>query len=331
MRIAPNMLSFTAPAAWADIYGHGRHFPKWGMTRSHKTVDHLLSANDADHARQRRLVNHAFSDKALRAQEGVIMGYIDTMMNSLEARSNQLVNIKDWLEWTAFDIIGDLAFGEPFGCLSDAAYHPWVALMYPFIKALSFFGAARLFWPFTPLIIAIMPKKVIGQRQQHIKLSAEKVHRRLAAGEQPHRSDFWTYILRHNDEKGMKVEEMESNASLFITGGSETVATALCGAMYLLSKNPSVMQDLRKEVLEAFSKEEEINMVTVGPLKLLHAVIYEGMRIYPPVAAGLQRTAPKGGAVVAGRFVPEGVSTYSLFHFTPYSILYLRIAHENLP
>lgn len=310
VRIAPNMLSFTAPAAWTDIYAHGasRRFQKWGMTRSHKGVDHILSADDASHSRQRRLINHAFSDKALRAQEGILTCYIDQLINALDSKAGTVVNLKEWLEWTAFDIIGDLAFGEPFGCLSNGMYHPWVALLFPFIKALSLFGVARLFKPFTPLIIALMPMKSIKQRAQHIKLSAEKVHKRLVAGEQPHRSDFWTYILRHNDEKGMSVEEMESNASIFITGGSETVATALCGIIYLLAKSPNTIQDLHEEIKNAHDKKEDINMISVGQLKVLQAIIYEGMRIYPPVPAGLQRSAPKGGAVVAGHFVPEGVS-----------------------
>ncbi|KAH6639122.1 cytochrome P450 [Boeremia exigua] len=308
VRISPDMVSFTAPEAWTDIYGHGpnRNFPKWGMTRSHKTVDHLLSANNADHSRQRRTVNHAFSEKALRAQEGLLMRYIDQFTNALAAHGTAEINVKNWLEYTAFDVVGDLAFGESFGCLSNGRYHPWVELLFPFIKAISLFGAARLFKPFTPLIIALLPKKDIKSRMQHIKLSAEKVHKRLAAGEQPHRSDFWTYILRNNDEKGMSIEEMESNASLFLTGGSETVATALCGIMYLLAKNPVAMQALREEILGAFSKQEEINMIRVGGLKVLQATINEGMRIYPPVPAGLQRVVPRGGAVIAGRAVAEG-------------------------
>ncbi|KAL6156939.1 hypothetical protein ACJBU6_04517 [Exserohilum turcicum] len=302
------MVSFISPEAWTDIYGHGpnRNFPKWGMTRSHKTVDHLLSANNADHARQRRTVNHAFSDKALRAQEELVMRYIDQFMNALAAQSGADVNVKNWLEYTAFDIVGDLAFGEPFGCLSNGAYHPWVGLLFPFIKALSLFGAARLFKPFTPFLIALLPKEDIRARMQHIKLSAEKVHKRLAAGEQPHRSDFWTYILRHNDEKGMCIEEMESNASLFITGGSETVATALCGILYLLAKNPASMQKLREEIFAAFETKQDINMLSVGGLKVLQATINEGMRIYPPVPAGLQRIVPKGGAIIAGHAVTEG-------------------------
>ncbi|KAF1923398.1 cytochrome P450 4F3 omega-hydroxylase [Didymella exigua CBS 183.55] len=308
VRISPDMVSFIAPEAWTDIYGHGpnRNFPKWGMTRSHKTVDHLLSANNADHSRQRRTVNHAFSDKALRAQEGLVMRYIDQLTSALALQSIAEINVKNWLEYAAFDIVGDLAFGEPFGCLSNGAYDPWVGLLFPFIKALSLFGAARLFKPFTPFIIALLPKKDIKSRMQHIKLSAKKVHKRLAAGEQPHRSDFWTYILRNNDETGMSIEEMESNASLFITGGSETVATALCGIMYLLAKNPEAMQKLHEEITGGFTKQEDINMISVGGLKVLQATISEGMRIYPPVPAGLQRIVPKGGAIIAGYAVAEG-------------------------
>lgn len=328
VRISPDMLSFISGSAWTDIYGHGasRRFEKWGMTRSHKGSDHILSANNEDHARQRRLINHAFSDKALRAQEDIVMRYIDQLLHALRSRSGETVNVKEWLEWTAFDIVGDLAFGEPFGCLTDGAYHPWVSLLFPFIKALSLFGAARLYKPFTPLLIALLPKKDIRQRAQHIRLSAEKVHKRLAAGEQPHRSDFWTYILRHNDEKGMSREEMEANAGIFITGGSETVATALCGIMYLLAKNPEAMRQLREEVLMAFTKAGDINMISVGGLKVLHATINEGMRIYPPVPAGLQRTVPQGGAVVGGHFVPGGVS---LSHITPFSLCVLETSSAN--
>lgn len=38
----------------------------------------------------------------------------------------------------------------------------------------------------------------------HVRMSAEKVQQRLAVGEDPARSDFWTYVLRY------KEGEMES-------------------------------------------------------------------------------------------------------------------------
>lgn len=44
----------------------------------------------------------------------------------------------------------------------------------------------------------------------------------------------------------------------------------------------------------------------------LAAVIEETLRLYPPVAAGLRRIVPKGGATIDEYFVPENVSLFRL-------------------
>jgi cytochrome P450 len=40
----------------------------------------------------------------------------------------------------------------------------------------------------------------------------------------------------------------------------------------------------------------------------LWSVIMEATRLYPAVPGGLPRVTPKGGEVIAGQFIPEGVS-----------------------
>jgi cytochrome P450 len=37
------------------------------------------------------------------------------------------------------------------------------------------------------------------------------------------------------------------------------------------------------------------------------AVIMEATRLYPAVPGGLPRVTPKGGDVIGGQFIPEGV------------------------
>ena len=44
-----------------------------------------------------------------------------------------------------------------------------------------------------------------------------------------------------------------------------------------------------------------------GSLPYLTATINEALRIYPPIPIGTPRIVPKGGANVAGEFLPEGV------------------------
>ena len=78
-------------------------------------------ANDADHARQRRALSHAFSTKALLEQEYIVKAYTDVFSKKMceFADEGQVVDLVDWFAYTTFDIIGDMALGEPFGCLTN--------------------------------------------------------------------------------------------------------------------------------------------------------------------------------------------------------------------
>lgn len=53
---------------------------------------------------------------------------------------------KEWLNFLTSDIVGDLAFGAPFGCLEGSEYHPWVATIFHSIKT----GASCALYQFTP-------------------------------------------------------------------------------------------------------------------------------------------------------------------------------------
>jgi hypothetical protein len=87
-------------------------------------TDVVQMADDADHARQRRALSHAFSTKALLEQEYIVKGYIDVFSDKMKefAKKGELVNVTDWFAYTTFDIIGDMALGEPFGCLTNGEY-----------------------------------------------------------------------------------------------------------------------------------------------------------------------------------------------------------------
>lgn len=81
----------------------------------------------------RRLQIPAFSDKALKQQEPVIERYISLMMHKLHGEAadsgTASVDIMSWYHFLMFDLIGDLAFGEPFYCLRDAKWHWWLQVV----------------------------------------------------------------------------------------------------------------------------------------------------------------------------------------------------------
>lgn len=134
MRVSPNELDFNSVQAWEDIYGH-----RAGHVNMHKDPIHvgsveavqgvstLTMSDDDNHARQRRALAHSFSQKALLEQEDIVKRYVDQLMANLTrmAETEETFNLVNWLNFTTFDIIGALAFGEPFGCLDLGRFHEW--------------------------------------------------------------------------------------------------------------------------------------------------------------------------------------------------------------
>ncbi|KKA20160.1 Cytochrome P450 [Rasamsonia emersonii CBS 393.64] len=325
VRIAPNELSYNTSQAWRDIYGHKnstktKEFEKdmTFFTKSLNGATNILIANQDDHRRMRRLLSHAFSEKALRGQEALLTRYVDLMIAQLRKRAaattgpnggddDGVVDLVSWYNFATFDIIGDLAFGEPFGCLRDGIWHRWIRNIFSSLKAANYVRAARRFpSPLKEMLFMFLPRSLMESREYQFRFARERARTRMAQGSG--REDFMSYILRANDEKGMTPDEIEAASSILIIAGSETTATLLSGATYLLLKNPKALETLKREIRSSFRTEKDINFQSVAQLPYLHAVLEESLRLYPPVPSTFPRTTPAPGEIVCGRFVPEKTS-----------------------
>jgi cytochrome P450 len=320
VRYSPNELSFIEPETWKDIYAHKttplfqKDYKLYG-TDSFGNPPGLLRANDISHARQRKLVSHAFSDKALHEQQHLLMHYVKLLVHKLKEASKydaqSKVNIVDWYNFTTFDIMADLTFGEPLKMLEDSAYTPWVQSLLGNMRIIQI-GSCIRHWPgLEKLMFLLLPKKRVEQKKFHIQHSITRVDKRMAL--KTDRPDIWTYIMRHSESeenkgKGLTQTEMYSNAALFMLAGTETTATELSGLTYYLLKNPQKMERLQKEVRGAFESPEEMTMTALGQMPYLGACIEEGLRLYPPVPGALPRVTPREGAMVRGQWLPGGVS-----------------------
>lgn len=319
VRLAPNELSFIDGQAWQDIYNHhqGRpNFPKnplW-MVPGDNGIHSILSANNADHARYRRLLAHAFSEKALHEQEYLPLAYIDLLTRRLRGiissseNHGAVVDIVKWLNFTTFDIVGDLALGESFHCLEESKYHGWVSILFTQFKAAGLFMSLR-FFELDKLLLMVLPKSLLKKRAEHAKYSKDRIHHRLAQGKEgadSQRNDFMTYVLRYNDEKGMTVPEIEQTFRVLVVAGSETTGTALSGILGNLLQSPDAMEKITNEIRQSFKSASEICANRVSNLPYLNAVIEEGLRLCTPVALGLPRVVPTGGAEVSGQWLPGG-------------------------
>ena len=105
--------------------------------------------------------------------------------------------------------------------------------------------------------------------------------------------------------------EIIANCGTLISAGSETTATLLSGATFLLLKNQEALSKVTNEVRDAFATQTDINFISVAQLPYLNACLKESLRLYPPVPGALPRRIRPEGDVINGQFVPENVGLTS--------------------
>ncbi|KAJ2981176.1 hypothetical protein NQ176_g2184 [Zarea fungicola] len=319
VRFSPFHVSFCNESAFKDILtkkpsrGQLMKDPYAYNSLVRNGVHSILTApSDTEHSRYRRLLSHGFSEKALKEQEPLLLRYVDLLIYKLQERAKDGTpqDMVAWYNWTTFDLTGSLTFNDSFDCLESASYHPWIQFVFGNIKAAATITALK-FMPVANWIITTLFGKMIKKKQsQNAKFTAEKVAHRLKS--QTDCTDFFEHIInRKEGSEEMSRAEIEATSSVLVLGGSETSATLLAGATYLLLQHPKVLRRVKAEVRDRFKSEEEINSASIKELPYLLAVLDESLRIFPPVPIGSPRTVPPQGDTINGYYLPAKVSNIS--------------------
>ncbi|KAK8132151.1 hypothetical protein PG999_000324 [Apiospora kogelbergensis] len=286
VRIAPDFISVEGSIGWSEIYARhpskeefGKIWQNYGPT----PTPSLLPADRDVHRRQRRVLGHAFSTAALTSQECYIMENANKLFGTLKqfAEENKAVDAPLWYNNFTFDVIGDLAFGEPFGCLDcKDSVHPLIANIFPNFRA----DARFAFYSTIPILGRIMARvyrKDAQTREEMGRVMGLKTEERMSLGTEL-RTDFITYIMRGNkDGTGMSHEEILHNIRTLLLAGTETTATALSGFTYHISYDKHTRTALTEEIRRAYSSESAIDIQSTSSLPYLNACIEETLRIFP--------------------------------------------------
>lgn len=298
VRVAPNELSFSDPAAWDDIYSNRdganpeafRKSELWHGNPEGGPGSVFITPDLKEHARIRRFMDPAFNDRAVLQQEPILQDYISLCITKLRERvlskGDTTINIVDWLNFTLFDIIGDLSFGESFGCLEKCEYEGWMAQMAASIK-LHYLSIHLRYYPvietlLKPLARFLVSKEIIKQYMDYRQSASAKLKRRLSPSTAIERPDIVSQLLRSDDrEEGLTPDEVVLNCMLFINAASETTATALTGVINNLILNPKSLSLLESEVRQ-FSSPSALTLQALKQLPYLNAVLREGLRMCNP-------------------------------------------------
>jgi cytochrome P450 len=205
VRIAPDELAFSHPDAWKDIMGHKKGEQElgkaaWFYQPIEELPRHIVNEEREEHGRLRRQMAHGFSEKSMRSQEPLIRSYVDLLIQRLQegSQDGSSVIISDWYNYTTFDIIGDLAFGEPFLCLEGSNYDTWIKSIFQsgqlgtILQTLSFYPSIK------KALLSLVPKSMRDAQQQHKSLTKAKMLRRMERTEE--RDDLIEGLIKKKDD-----------------------------------------------------------------------------------------------------------------------------------
>lgn len=103
VRISPRELSFIGTDIWDSAYGKRSSLYEKDKAvyygKPPNRVHNVLTADRENHVRMRKILTHAFSDRALREHEPVVGGYVNLLVNQLHDQiqgGTAKADLRDW-------------------------------------------------------------------------------------------------------------------------------------------------------------------------------------------------------------------------------------------
>ncbi|RDW74284.1 cytochrome P450 [Aspergillus mulundensis] len=352
VRIAPDHYSIDVSdrAAIKTIYGPGTRFAKaaWYEGWKHPDPDRWTLFPDRDirrHGETRKRFAALYSMSSLVHYEAFVDSSADVFTTRLAqfADTNATFNLGAWFQFYAFDVIGQITYGERFGTYLST-FHSLqnviacadvrgvigfldkgtdidgtIAALQNLMTYSSLIGIyhewhATLFGP-----LSRFSWSGAGGRAYIMRYVSEKIARysartpkeRDVENKQLKTQNFLEKMILARDKDPEKVTDYH----VFMMGlsnviaGSDTTAISLSAIMYHLLRNLGVLQKLQREI-DTFTEQGKcsarVTFKESQDMPYFQAVIKEALRMHSATGLPFWRVVPEGGAEIAGRFFPAG-------------------------
>ncbi|GFF49275.1 benzoate 4-monooxygenase [Aspergillus udagawae] len=328
VRIAPKHVSIADDDAIQAIYGHGNGFLKSDFYDAFVSIRRgLFNTRDREeHTRKRKTVSHTFSMKSIGQFEQYIHQNVELFvqqwtklakLNGNPRSGYATIDALNWFNYLAFDIIGDLAFGAPFGMLekskdiaemrktpdSPPTYVQAVEVLNRRGEVSATLGCLPRLIPYAKYLPDRFFKDGIQAVENLAGIAVARVNERLKPEVMAKntRVDLLSRLMEGKDSNGNKLgrEELTAEALTQLIAGSDTTSNTTCAILYWCMRTPGVIPKLQKVLDKAIPDDVDVPTHSmVKDIPYLQWVIWETMRIHSTSAMGLPREIPAGNPPV---------------------------------
>lgn len=219
VRIAPNEVSVVDEWAMKNLYGHGHNALKtewYSVWDPPQTAPQLFSALDKKvHGFLRKRVSGAYSMSSILKYEKYIQACLDLLLAKLHKYAGQgPVDMSDWTNAFAFDVVGELGYGSQLGMLrTETDVNDLRRNIFDVFKLLSCMGHfPGQMWIIQNVVISTL-LKILGAAPPLLPFRTwtfQQVKDRLDHIDEVKREDMLQHFCRMKDGNGdpVKIEEV---------------------------------------------------------------------------------------------------------------------------
>ncbi|MEU7724907.1 cytochrome P450 [Streptomyces sp. NPDC040724] len=251
----------------------------------------LLTSQDEDYLRQRRLVQPLFTRRRVDGYAGAVAAETASVIAALEKAVDGVVDVSDEMMHLALRAVARILFGTDVEATAEVVSRCFPVITdYVLRRGYSPANVPR-HWP-TPgnrRAAAAMDElygvcdKIIAERRGG---GADPAGTGPAGADTGGRGgtgeDLLTLLAaaRSSDDGEFDASELRDQVLIFLLAGHETTATSLCFALHLLARHPEEQNRAREEISRVLG-DRTPEAADMDRLPYLTRVLKEAMRLYP--------------------------------------------------
>lgn len=226
------------------------------------------------------------------------------LLSAAAEDGKKILDLQDVFQRFSFDNICNFSFGVDPGCLESSMPISSFAESFNLATKLSAERALAitpLVWKMKRLLNVGSEKKLNDAIKVVKVLAKDVITQKRKLGFSNHQDLLSRFMACVNDDKFL-VDIVIS----FILAGQDTMASALSAFFWLLGTHPETVSRIRSEAKEVMDGDQEFaSFEQIRGLHYLHAVVYESLRLLPPIQFD-SKFALKDDVLPDGTTVKEG-------------------------